>query len=102
MDQQKLQEMQILEQNLQNSFMQRQSFEMELSETQAGLEELKSSDEDAFKIIGQLMVKTDRKKVIEELSNKVKILEMRLDSLSKQESSLMEKLENMRAELSEK
>jgi len=100
MDEKKMQEMQILEQNLQNIFMQKQSFGMELSETEAGLNEVEKSGEEVFKIVGQLMVKTSADKVKEELSSKVKILKMRLDSISNQESSLMEKLENLREETS--
>ena len=37
----KMQELQLLEQSLQNTLMQKQAFQMELSETQAALGELK-------------------------------------------------------------
>jgi prefoldin beta subunit len=102
MDEKKIQEMQILEQNLQQIFMQKQSFEMELQETEAGLVEINSSkDDEAFKIVGQLMIKTDKAKMKEELVNKENILKMRLDSIAKQEGSLMEKLEGFRKEVIE-
>jgi|TARA_Y100000310_G_C20668593_1_gene809015 prefoldin beta subunit len=100
MDEKKMQEMQILEQNLQQIFMQKQSFEMELQETEAGLAELNSSKADeAFKIIGQLMIKTDKEKMKEELVGKEKILKMRLESIAKQEGAFMEKAEELRKEV---
>ena len=100
MDEEKMQEIQILEQNLQNMFMQKQSFDMELQETEAGLTEINSSKNDeVFKIVGQLMIKADKSKMKEELVNKENILKMRLDSIAKQESFMMEKLESFRKEL---
>jgi len=60
MDENKIQEMQILEQRLQNSLMQRQAFQMELAETNSAMAELEKSGDDVFKIIGQLMIKTEK------------------------------------------
>ena len=68
--QEKLQEMQFLEQNLQSLMMQKQAFQMELSETKAALKELDNYGEDVFKIVGQLMLKKDKTKMKEELNNK--------------------------------
>jgi prefoldin beta subunit len=98
-DETKIQEMQILEQKLQNSMMQRQSFEMELAETNSALEELKKSGDEVFKIIGQLMIKSEKSKIKEELLNKNKILEIRIKSFEKQEASLGEQLEKLRDEV---
>lgn len=92
----KIQEMQLLEQNLQNTFLQKQAFQMELSETQSALKEIEKSTEDVFKIIGQLMIKSDKKKIEEELTNKNKLLEIRLKTLEKQEKTLAEQLEKLR------
>ena len=95
----KIEEMQILEQKLQNTFHQKQSFQMEFSETQAALSEIKDSKDDVFKIIGQLMIKTDKLKVNEELLNKEKILDLRIKTIEKQESSLMEEVSKLREEV---
>jgi len=94
----KIQEMQILEQNLHSLLLQKQAFQMEISETQAAQKEIKSS-EDVFKIIGQLMIKTEKEKVKEELLNKEKLLDLRIKSIEKQETSLAEKLESLRKEV---
>ena len=98
-EQNKIQEMQILEQNLQNLFLQKQSFQIESSETLSALKEIKNSEDEIFKIVGQLMIKSDKAKVEEELSNKEKFLEIRMKSIDKQENSLTEKLEKIREEI---
>ena len=69
---------------------------MELSEAVHALKELENSGEEVFKIIGQLMIKTEKSKIKEELSNKQKIIELRVKSIEKQEDSLSEKLNSLR------
>jgi len=101
MYQNKIQEIQILEQNIQNLLLQKQAFDMELSETKAALGEIENAKDDIFKIIGQLMIKADKNKVKEELSNKEKILDLRLNTIEKQETSLTEKLTSLREEIIE-
>ena len=98
-DQDKIQEMQILDQNVQNLFLQKQSFQIEISETQSALKEIENSGDEIFKMIGQLMIKSDKAKIKEELLNKEKFLDLRIKSIEKQESYLTEKLEKLREEI---
>jgi len=95
----KIQEIQFLEQNLQNLLMQKQAFQMELSETQAALKELENSGEEVFKIVGQLMIKSDKGKMQEELAEKEKIINLRTTTIEKQENLLAEKLTSLRDEI---
>jgi len=95
----KIQEMQFLEQNFQNLLLQKQAFQMELSETQSALKEIEKSGDEVFKIIGQLMIKTDKKNIKEELTNKDKILSLRIKTIEKQESSLREQLDKSQKEI---
>jgi len=95
----KIQEMQIIEQNLQNLLLQKQAFQMELNETFAALKEIDDSGDEVYKIVGQLMIKTDKPKMKEELINKEKILNLRIKTLEKQEDSFSKKLEEDREEL---
>lgn len=95
---QKIQEMQVLEQNLQNLLMQKQGFQMELSETTAALKEINSASDEVFKIVGQLMIKSDKKKMVDGLTNKEKILDLRLKSIEKQEDTMTKKLGELRDE----
>ena len=98
-DQDKIQEMQILDQNVQNLFLQKQSFQIEISETQLALKEIENSGDEIFKMVGQLMIRSDKVKVKEELLNKERFLDIRIKSIEKQENSLTEKLEKLREEI---
>ncbi len=91
----------MIEQNMQNLIMQKQAFSMELSETKSAQKQIEKSN-DVFKIVGQLMIKSDSKSVKEDLENKEKLIEMRLNSLEKQESSLAERLEALQKEVAGK
>ena len=95
----KIQEIQIFEQNLQNLLLQKQAFQLEISETTSALKEIESSDDEVFKIIGQLMIKTEKSKIKQELIDREKILELRIKSIEKQENSLTEQVEKIREEV---
>jgi len=69
---------------------------MELSETQSALKEIEHSSDEIYKIVGQLMLKSDKKKISSELSEKSRLLELRLRAIEKQEESMMQKLETLR------
>lgn len=97
-----MQEMQLLEQNLQNILMQKQAFQMEFAENQGSLKEIKSAKDDVFKIIGQLMIKSNKEKITEELMNKEKMIDLRIKSLEKQEQELSDKLTKLRDEFLKK
>ncbi len=90
------QELQIIEQNLQNILMQKQAFQYELTETESALNEIKNSKEDVFKIVGQLMLKSSKESIVDELSSREKLLKIRLETLQKQEDKLSSKLEELR------
>jgi len=96
----KIQEMNILEQNLQNLLFQKQAFEFELDETTSALNEIEKSGDEIFKIIGQLMIKTEKTKIRSELLEKKKILDIRIKSFEKQEDYLREKIDKIRDEIS--
>lgn len=96
MNREKIQELQILEQTLQNLLAQKQAFQMEFSETDSALKEIEKSGDEVFKIVGQIMLKVGKDKMKEDLLGKEKILELRLKTIERQENTLMEKLEKIR------
>ena len=98
-DQNKIQELQMLEQNLQNLLMQKQAFQIELSETNAALGEIEKSGDEVFKIVGNIMIQAEKSKMIDELKEKQKVLDMRTNSLDKQESEMTSQLEKLRDEV---
>ena len=97
--QEKIQELQSLEQTLHPLMMQKQAFQIELNETDNALSEISKSDDDVFKIVGQIMIKASKDKITEDLEKKQKLVSLRLESIEKQESSLTEKAEKLREEV---
>lgn len=101
MDSEKLQRMQFLEQNLQAIYMQKQAFQMELDETVSSINEVEKTKEPVYKLIGQLMIKVDSSKVLEDLRNKEKLINLRIKALEDQEKSFEEQVKKFRDELVE-
>ncbi len=99
MDQETLQEMQLIEQSLQQILMQKQAYQMEASETKTALKEINEAKEDVYKIVGNLMIKSEKEKVKKELEEKSKLIELRLKSLEKQESEMSTHLQKLRDEM---
>ena len=100
--QEKIQELQGYEQNLQNILMQKQAFQMEISETENALTEISKSKDDVFKMVGQIMIKADKKKTEEELKKKQELLALRLKSIDTQEQEITKKSEELRNEVMKK
>jgi len=94
--QKKIQELQILEQNLQVLMSQKQAFQLELNETLNALEEVKKANSEIYKIIGSIMLKSNKKDVMEELEEKKKILELRTNTIEKQEKLIESKAEDLK------
>jgi len=98
----KIQEIQILEQNLHNLLLQKQTFQIELNETENAISEIEKTKEDVFKMISNIIIKTDKNKLKEELSRKKDLLNLRLKTISSQEDVFSKKLEEIREEIMKK
>ena len=95
----KIQELQMLEQAIQNILMQRQAFLLELNETNLALEELKTSGNEVYKIVGQLMLKTSKEESEKDLKSKKEILELKSKNLERQEAGFKDKISKLRDEI---
>ena len=94
-------EFQMIEQQLENILMQKQNFQVQLSENENASEELKKTKKDPYKIIGAIMVSSDKENLLNELKEQEEILNLRLKTLEKQEKSLKDKAESLQNELME-
>ena len=101
-EKEKIQEMQLIEQNLQNIILQKQGFQIELTETENAINEINKSGEEVYKIIGQLMIKSEKNSVLGELKSKQRMIELRIKAMEKQEKSFSDKLEILRNEVIKK
>ena len=100
--QEKIQELQIIEQNLHALIMQKQAFQIEISETENALNEISNSNDDIFKIVGNIMIKTDKNKTLEDLKKKKDLFLLRLKSINSEEKNLNSKVEELKKEIMSK
>ena len=96
--QEKIQHLQTIEQNLQHFLKQRQQFQMQSMELESAAEELKKTDK-AYRIIGNIMVLSDKSALEKEIEEKKERVNLRIKSVEKQESSLKEQAKALREEI---
>ena len=103
MVQEQLAKLQQTQQNLQSILMQKQQFESEKLETEKALEELKkaSDDELVFKHAGTIMIKSNKKDLIEELEEQVELAKTKASLLVKQEDRLKTTLKEQETKIQE-
>jgi len=101
--QQQLIRLQQLQQSLNVILAERQRLEIELLELKNALEELEKAEDDAavYKAVGPVLVKSDKKKLVEELAEKKELAETRLKILDKQEQRTRSQLESLQREIQE-
>jgi len=95
----KIEELQIIEQNLQNLILQKQNFQVRLMENENALRELKDNTKQSYKIIGSIMVAEDNDKLIKELNEEKDILNLRIKNIEKQENIIREKANKIQEEV---
>ena len=98
----KIIELQTMEQNLQNFAMQKQRFQVNLTEIENAIEELDKAKEDSYRIIGPIMVKTSKEELLKELKEKKGIADLRIKNIEKQENKIREKARELQKEVMQK
>ena len=99
--QERLLQLQRLQRNLQAILAQKQQVELELTEAEQALTELKDLTKNAviYKSIGSLLVKSQKNKVNAELKERKELLGTRVEVLGKQEERLRSQLSQLQAKL---
>ena len=95
----KVEELQALEKQLQSILMQKQTLQVELNQIHTATEEVSSTSDDIYKMVGEVLIKADKQKVLSDLGEKKKISDLRIKSIEKQESSLEESATKLRNEI---
>ncbi|MGI9567095.1 MAG: prefoldin subunit beta [Nitrosopumilus sp.] len=101
--QEQLMKLQQSQQNLQSIMTQKQHLEIEKTETEKALEELKKiAETDAvFKHAGTVLIKSTKKELIDELEEKQEMAKTRATVLEKQETRVKETLKEQEAKITE-
>ena len=99
--QNQLNQFQQLQQQAQAVSMQVQNVEIQIQETEKALEELKKTDEntEVFKQAGTLLIKVDYADALAEMEDKLETLQLRKQTMARQEERVVKKLEEMQASI---
>lgn len=96
--QEKIQQLQMLEQNLQSFLEQKQQFQAQQLEIESALAEIKDKKE-AYKIVGNIMVKSSKEDIVKDLQKKREMADLRVSAIEKQEEKLKEKAATIQKEV---
>lgn len=96
---QKILQLQLLEQNIQALSMQRQTFQSQLFEIDNALEELKESKDKVYRVVGGIMILSNKQNIEKDLKSKKEVLELRIKNLESQEKKVKEKAEEIQKEV---
>lgn len=96
--QEKIGQIQLIQQNLENFGMQKQQFQVQQTEIETALLEIKNTNT-AYKIVGNIMVLTDKEKLRKDLEEKNEMLTIRVNTIEKQEDKLRSKFEELQQEV---
>ena len=101
--QEQLAKLQQTQQNLQMILAQKQQLELEQLETEKALEELKKANDDdaVFKHAGTILIKSNKKNLIEELEEKKELTKTKASLLVKQEERLKTSLKEQETKIQE-
>ncbi|MBW3015222.1 prefoldin subunit beta [Candidatus Woesearchaeota archaeon] len=97
----KINQLQMLEQSLNNFLLQKQQFQAQLIEIDSALTELKSTEK-AYKIVGNIMVASKKEDLEKDLKQKKEMVELRIKTLEKQEQKLRDKASSLQEEVMQK
>ena len=103
MVQEQLAQFQQTQQNFQSILMQKQQLESQKLETEKALEELKKAgdDEAVFKHAGTIMIKSNKKDLLEELEEQMELAKTKASLLAKQEERLKITLKEQETKIQE-
>lgn len=96
----KLNQLQLVEQNMQSFLLQKQNLQMQLMEVESALSEIDKTDS-AYKIVGNVMVAAKKDELKKELKGRQDMLKLRISSVEKQEEKLREKASKVQSEVLE-
>ena len=87
----RLGQLQMLEQNLQSFLLQKRNFQTQLIEIESALSEIENTSA-AYKIVGNIMVASDKEALKKDLEQKKEMFDLKIKTLEKQEEKLKEKV----------
>jgi prefoldin beta subunit len=98
--QDKVSQLQVLQQNLQNVSLQKQQLHTQVIEIDSALTELKNTSQ-AYKIVGKIMLASSKEELEKDLLEKKEVIEIRLKNFVQQEEKLQQNIDDLQKEVME-
>lgn len=96
----KIQELQMLEQSFQQLLRQKSAFSMEANETDYIIAEVEKTSGEVSRIVGgQVIIKSSKEEILEDMNNKKKLIDNRMQAIDKEEKEFSEKIDSLRDEV---
>ena len=89
----------MLEQNVQNLLLQKQTFQSQLIEVESAVEELEKTKGKSYKIVGAVMIESDKADLKKELDSKKEVLSLRVKTLDNQEKQFKDKASALQTDI---
>ncbi len=77
----------------------KQQLELQMGETDRALREIENVSKGIYRSIGGLMIPAQKDKLVNELSERKESLEIKIQSLGKQESRLKDRIQNLQQQI---
>ena len=101
--QQKIQQLQMMEQSFQQLLMQKNAFSMEANETDFIIKEVEKTEGEISRIIGnQVVIKSTKEAILEDMKKKKELIATRMKTIDEQEKQFSEQIESIRNEVMKK
>ena len=97
--QEKITQLQLFEQNLHSFLTQKRNFQSQMLEIENALKEIETSKEKVYKIVGGVMLESTKEKLEKDLKERKEVLDLRMNSIDKQEKSVKERAEKIQKEV---
>jgi prefoldin beta subunit len=95
----KISELQMIEQNMQHLLLQKQRFQTEQIEIENALTELKKTSSNPYKIVNNIMFEANNEELQKELTSKKEVTDIRIKNIEKQEKETREKAGHLQKEV---
>lgn len=97
--QEKIAQLQLLEQNMHSFSTQKRNIQSQMLEIENALKELDAAKGTVYKIVGPVMFHAEKERLSKDLKERKDVLDLRIKSFEKQENAIEEKAKKLQAEV---
>ncbi len=97
-EEEKIRQLQMMEQNLTTLLLQKQQLQAQLMDIESAIKELEKVEQ-AYRIVGNIMVKKDKEELLKELKSEKELIELKLRTIATQENKIKKKAKELQEDI---